>query len=100
MQVKAISVFLQALRNEIFLENVNKTFFPIVVDPITKVSPELIQFLHLKYPYKLQQESLLYLLVDPLVADIDMPRTRGLQGVEYGQPGVLAVRMDEQRCSL
>ena len=51
--------------------------------------------------YKLQQDlSLLYLLVDPLVADIDMPRIHGLQGVEYGQPGVLAVRMDEQRCSL
>src|SRR6266699_4626145 len=56
---------------------------------------------HSRRIYKLQQDlSLLYLLVDPLVADIDMPRVRGLQGVEYGQPDVLAVRMDEQQCSL
>ena len=56
---------------------------------------------HSRRTHKLQQDlSLLYLLVDPLVADIDVPRARGLQGVEYGQPGVLAVRVDEQRCSL
>ncbi len=56
---------------------------------------------HNRCTHKLQQDlSLLYLLVDPLVADIDVPHTHSLQGVEYGQPGVLAVRMDEQRCSL
>src|SRR6266566_1481502 len=56
---------------------------------------------HSRRTYKLQQDlSLLYLLVDPLVADIDVLHTRGLQGVEYGQLGILAVRIDEQRCSL
>src|SRR6266699_308211 len=56
---------------------------------------------HSRCTHKLQQDlSLLYLLVDPLVADIDMPRTCSLQGVEYGQPGVLAVCVDKQQYSL
>ena len=29
-----------------------------------------------------------------------MPRTRGLKGIEHGQPDVLTVRMDKQRRSL
>ena len=34
---------------------------------------------HSRRTHKLQQDlSLLYLLVDPLVADIDVPRARGL----------------------
>src|SRR6266699_3645832 len=37
---------------------------------------------HSRRTHKLQQDlSLLYLLVDPLVADIDVPRARGLQGL-------------------
>ena len=56
---------------------------------------------HSHRTHKLQQDlSLLYLLVDPFVTDIDMPHTRSLQGVKYSQPGVLAVRIDEQQCSL
>jgi hypothetical protein len=39
-------------------------------------------------------------LVDPLIPNVDMLYACGLEGVEHGQPGVLAVRMDEQRCSL
>ncbi len=53
MQIKAIPVFLQALRDKISLKDVNKTLFPVTVDLTTKVSPELTQLLHLKYPYKL-----------------------------------------------
>ncbi len=56
---------------------------------------------HSRRTHKLQQDlSLLYLLVDPFVTDIDMPHTRSLQGVKYSQPGVLAVCIDEQRYSL
>src|SRR6266566_259457 len=53
MQIKAISVFLQALRDKISLRDIDKAFFSVAVDPATKVSPELIQLLHLKYLYKL-----------------------------------------------
>ena len=41
-----------------------------------------------------------YLLVDPFVSYVDVPCVCSLEGVEYGQPGVLAVRVNEQRCSL
>ena len=53
MQVKAIPIFLQALRDKIFLGDLNEAFLLITVDPTTKVSPEFIQLFHLKYPYKL-----------------------------------------------
>jgi len=43
---------------------------------------------------------LLHLLVDPFIPDVDMPRACGLEGVEHSQPGVLAVCVDEQQCSL
>ncbi len=57
--------------------------------------------LHRRRAHKLQQNMpLLHLLVDPLIPNIDMPRTCGLEGIEHGQPDVLAVRVDEQRCSL
>jgi len=57
--------------------------------------------LHIRRAHKLQQNMpFFYLLIDLFIADVDMLRTCGLEGVEYGQPGVLVVRVDEQRCSL
>ena len=52
IQVKAISVFLQAFCNKISLGDIDKAFFPVAVDPAIKISSELIQLLHFKYPYK------------------------------------------------
>jgi len=52
---------------------------------------------HLYCIYEFQQNTpFLHLLVDPLIADVDMPCIYGLQGIEYSQPDVLAIRMDEQ----
>ena len=57
--------------------------------------------LHRRRIYKLQQNiSFPHLLVDPLVADIYIPYAGSLKRVEYSQPGVLAVYMDEQWYSL
>ena len=42
MQVKAISIFLQTLCNEISLEDINKALLPVTVDPAIKISSELI----------------------------------------------------------
>ncbi len=57
--------------------------------------------LHRRRTHKLQQNmSFPHLLVDPFVADIYMLCTGSLEGVEYGQPGILVVRMNEQWCSL
>jgi len=57
--------------------------------------------LHCRCAHKFQYNiPLFHLLVDLLIPNVDMPRMCGLEGIEHGQPGVLAVRMDEQRCSL
>jgi len=42
-----------------------------------------------------QNMPLRHLLVDLFIADVDVFRAGRLEGVEYGQPNVLAVRMDE-----
>ena len=70
-----------------------------VLDPVQGLRKPVR--LHPGRAHKLQQYMpLLYLLVDPLIPNVDMLRTCGLEEVEHGQPNVLAVRVDEQRCSL
>jgi len=57
--------------------------------------------LHIRCAYKLQQNMLLsHLLIDLFITDVDMPRIYGLKGIEHGQPGVLAVRINKRRCFL
>ncbi len=57
--------------------------------------------LHCRCAYKFQYNMpFLYLLVDPLIPNVDMPCICSLEGIEHGQPDVLAVCVDEQWCSL
>ena len=65
-----------------------------MLDPVQRLRQSVR--LHTSRAHEFQQDlAFLYLLVDPLIADINIPRTCGLQRVEYSQPGVLTVCIDE-----